>query len=168
MAPMLAVMAVTAAVSAYGAISSAQAQAAGAKSQQQAANYNATVDRQNAMSAEAAGSAAVLNTRRNNDQIMGRERAQVAESGGGFTGTNVGVLAQNGTNLELNALNQGYNANMQARGLLSAANEQEFQGDVAGMNARSDINAGYIGAASSALGSVSSYNNARYLYTGGG
>jgi hypothetical protein len=42
------------------------------------------------MSAEAAGSARELAIRRQNDQILGKERAAVGESGGGFTGTNVG------------------------------------------------------------------------------
>lgn len=163
MAPMLIVMAATAAISAYGALQQSKVQSANAKSAQAAANYNATVDKQNAMSAEAAGSARELAMRRQNDQIMGRERAAVGESGGGFTGTNVGVLAQNGTNLELNALNERYNADMQGRGLLSAANEQEFQANVAGQNASAFKTDGYIGAASAALSGASSYANARYI-----
>jgi len=163
MAPVV-LMAVSAAVAAYGAISSAQAQAASAKSQQQAANYNATVEKQNAMSAEAAASANEMNMRRQNDQILGAQRARVAESAGGFTGTNVGVLNQSGANLELSALNTRYQGTMQARGLLAQSNLDQYQGKVAGMNASSAMRAGYIGAAASALGATSSYYNARSFY----
>lgn len=158
----------SAAVSAYGAISAAKAQSASYKSSAEAANYNATVNKQNAMSAEAAASANELNIRRQNDQILGRERASVGESAGGFTGTNVGVLAQNGANLELNALNERYKGKIQANALLAGANMNEFQANVANQNASASTTAGYFGAASSALGAVSSYSNSRYLYTGGG
>ena len=44
----------------------------------------------------------------------------------------------------------------------------EFQANVANQNASASTTAGYFGAASSALGAVSSYSNSRYLYTGGG
>lgn len=160
----LVLMAASAAMSAIGAISAAQSQSASYKSQQQAANYNATVEKQNAMSAEAAASANELNMRRQNDQILGAQRARVGESAGGFTGTNVGVLAQSGTNLELSALNTRYQGTMQARGLLAQSNLDEYQGLVAGMNAKSAMTSGYIGAAAGALGSTANYYNARYLY----
>lgn len=162
----LVVMAASAAVAAYGAISSAQAQSASYKSQQNAANYNAVVEKQNAMSAEAAASANELNQRRQNDQILGAQRARIAESGGGFNGTNVGALAQSGANLELSALNTRYQGTMQGRGLLAQANLDEYQGQVAGMNASSATRAGYIGAAASALGSASNYYNYRSLSSG--
>lgn len=160
----LVLMAASAAMAAYGAISSAQAQSASYKSQQQAANYNAAVNRQNAMSAEAAASANELNQRRQNDQIMGAQRARIAESGGGFTGTNVGALEQSGANLELSALNTRYSGAMQARGLLAESNLNQYQGQVAGMNASSAMTSGYIGAAAGALGAASNYYNYRSLY----
>ncbi len=166
MAPIV-IMGVAAAISAYGAIAAGKAQSASYKSQQQAANYNATVDKQNAMSAEAAGSANELAMRRQNDQILGKERASAIEGTGGTSGTTAGVLAQNGADLELNALNERYRSTMQGRGLLAQVPLEQFQGQVAGVNARSATNASYIGAASSALGAVSNYNSARYLYTGG-
>ena len=153
----VALMAVSAATAAYGAISASQAQSASYKSSAAAANYNATVNKQNAMSAEAAASANELNIRRQNDQILGRERGSVGESAGGFTGTNVGVLAQNGANLELNALNERYKGKIQANALLAGANMNEFQANVAGQNAGSAMTAGYIGAASSALSAYSNY-----------
>jgi hypothetical protein len=161
-------MAASAAMSAVGAISSAQAQSASYKSQQQAANYNATVEKQNAAAAQAAASANEMNMRRQNDQIMGAQRARVAESAGGFTGTNVGVLAQSGANLELSALNTRYEGAMRARGLLAQSNLSQYQGQVAGMNAGTATTSGYIGAAAGILGSTANYYNARYLYGGMG
>ena len=56
---------------------------------------------------------------------------------------------------------------MDARGLLLAANQADFQGNVAGMNASSATTSGYFGAASQALGAVSSYSTQRYLASNG-
>lgn len=159
-------MAVSAAVAAYGAMSASKAQAANFKSQQQAADYNATVNKQNAMSAEAAASANELATRRQNAQRMGALRAQVGESAGGFTGTNLNALDQAGANMELDALNTRYRGTMEGRGMLSQANLNEFQGVVAGENAGYATQAGYVGAASAALGAASSYYGSS-MRTGG-
>jgi hypothetical protein len=160
------VMIATAVISAYGAYSAAQAQKTSAKSQQNASNYNATVNQQNAMSAEAAASANELAQRRQNDQTLSAQRARVEESGGGDVGTNVGALNQSGANLELGALNTKYQGEMQGRGLLAQSNLNEFQANVAGQNASAANTSGYIGAASSALGAYSNYYNFRSLNTG--
>lgn len=155
-------LAASAAVSAAGAIRSSQAQAATSKSAADAARYNAQTNMQNATAAETAASANELALRRQNDQRMGAIRAQAAESGG-FTGTNLEVLNQSATNMELDALNTRYRGQMQARGMLAAANLDEFQAKAADMNASSAITGGYIGAAASALGSASNYYNYRSL-----
>jgi len=105
--------------------------------------------------------------RRQNDQILGKERASAIEGTGGTGGTTAGVLAQNGADLELNALNERYRSTMQGRGLLAGAQLDEFQGQVAGMNAGAATTASYFGAASGALSAASNYSSARYLYTGG-
>ena len=164
----LIVMAASAAMSAYGAISASKAQAASYKSQQNAANYNATVNQQNAMAAEAAASANEMAERRANDQRMGMLRARVAESGGGFTGTNVGALDQSAANMELDALNTRYRGEMQGRGMLSQANLNQFQAQVAGTNAGYATESGYFGAAAGALSAASNYYNYRGLSTAGG
>lgn len=161
-------MIATAAISAVGAISAAHAQSASDKSQQQAENYNATVEQQNANAAEGAASANERAQRMSNDQQMGMERARVGESGGGYTGTNVGVLAQNGANLELNALNTRYQGQMQSRGLLAQGTLDQFQGEVAGQNASNAMTGGYLSAAGNAMGSVSNYYNYRSLSSGYG
>jgi hypothetical protein len=160
-------LAASAAVSAAGAIQSSRAQSASYKSQADAARYNAEVNMGNATAAETAASANELAMRRQNDQRMGAMRAQAAESGG-FTGTNLEVLNQSATNMELDALNTRYRGQMEARGMLAAANLDEYQARGADMNARSSITGGYLGAAASALGSVSNYYNFRSLNYAGG
>jgi len=159
-------MAASAAVAAAGAISASHAQAASYKSQEQAARYNATVNMTNANTAAGAASANELAQRRVNDQRMGAMRAQAAEGGGGFTGTNIEVLDQSARNMEVDALNTRYRGQTQAYGMLANANLDEYQAKVADMNAGSAITAGYYGAASSALGAASNYYNYRSLNYG--
>lgn len=164
----LVMLAASAATSAYGAISSAQAQSASYKSQADAAKYNAAVEQQNATAAETAASANELAMRRNNNQTLGAQRARVAESGGGFSGTNINALNQSGANLELDALNTQYQGVMQARGLMAQSNLDQFQAQVASKNAKSAKRAGYISAAASVLGDTANYFNNRRIYNSGG
>lgn len=166
MAPLLIMTAATAAISAYGAYSQGQAQKTSYQSQQSAANYNATANQQNAMSAEAAASSNELAQRRQNDQTLSGQRARIEESGGGMVGTNVGALTQSGANLELGALNTRYQGAMQGRGLLAQSNLNQFQARVAGQNASSANSSSYLGAASSMLGSFSNYSTFKSLNTG--
>lgn len=161
-APLI-LMAASAAVSAVGAISSARAQAAGYDAQKKAAIYNANQERINANAAIGAADANELVQRRENDQKMAALRARVAESGGGFVGTNVGVLNQAADNLELSALATRYQGTARASGLLAQANLDEYQSNVAGMNSRASITAGNFGAIGAALGATSSYANTRSL-----
>ena len=161
------IMAASAAMAAYGSIKSAQAQSASYKSQANAAAYNAEADRQNANAAEGAASANEMAERRQNDQRLGAMRASVAASGGGFSGTNINALNQAETNMDLDALNTRYQGYAQAHGLLSNANLQDLQQKNAMNNASTSMQAGYIGAASQALGSASNYYNYRSLSTGG-
>lgn len=166
MAPMLILMAATAAVSAYGAISSSRAQAASFDASKKAATYNAEASAQNATAAEQAASANELRQREANNYTMGLQRARVAESAGGFTGTNVGVLNQSATNLELSALNTRYAGKAQARGLMAQSNLDEYQANIADINEGTALTSGYIGAAANALGTTSNYYNQRALYGG--
>ncbi len=159
-------LASSAAVSAYGAVRSGQAQAASYKTQEQAAKYNAAVNTQNANAAGMAASANELAQRRLNDQRMGAMRAQAAESGG-FTGTNLELLNQSATNMELDSLNTRYRGQMQARGLLASANLDEYQARGAAMNEGNSLTGGYLSAAGAALGGFNSYYNYRSLNYGG-
>jgi hypothetical protein len=167
MAP-VALLAVSAAVTAIGAISAAQAQKASYQSQQQAATYNATIQRDNANAAMASASANELAQRRDNDVKLSFERARMIESGGGLVGTNVGALDQAGTNLELSALNTRYRGAVQATGDLQQSTYDQYQAQVAGSNASRAQTAGWIGAVGGALGTAANYSNFRSLYGSGG
>lgn len=154
------IMAATAAITAYGAVSSAKAQSASYKNQAKADQYNATVNSQNADASEAAGSANELALRRQNEQRMGAIRAQIGAKGGGFTGTNLALVDQDASNMELDALNTRYRGQMEARGLLSEANLDQYGAITSNQNAGRVMRAGYLGAASSALGSFANYSRA--------
>jgi hypothetical protein len=161
------IMAATAAVAALGAIHSAQAQSASYKSAAAAARYNAQAEMQNATTAQQAASANEMSLRRQNDARMGAMRAAAAESGG-YTGTNLELLDQSATRMELDALNTRYRGQGQATGMLAQANLDAYQARVDRMNASSAMTAGYYGAASQALGAFSNYNNFRGLNYGSG
>lgn len=161
-------LAASAAVGAVGAIQSSKMQSASYKSAAAAARYNTQASMQNATAAQQAASANEMALRRQNDQRMGAMRAQAAESGGGFTGTNLEVLDQSATNMELDALNTRYRGKAQAAGLLSQANLDAFQSRADQLNAGQASQAGYIGAASQALGAFSNYYNYRNLNYGYG
>ena len=165
---MIAALIASTAIAAYGAISSAKAQSASYKSQRQAAEYNAQANQQNANAAEAAASANELAMRRTNDQRMGEIRAAIASGAGGFSGTAGELADQDASNMELDALNTRYRGTLQAHGMLAQSNLDQYQGDVAGMNASSAMRAGYIGAAASALGTASNYYTMRNMYGGYG
>jgi hypothetical protein len=167
MAP-AAILVASMAVSAVGALSAAQSQKASYRSQQQADLYNATVSRENANAAMGAASANELAQRRDNDVKLSFERARMVESGGGLVGTNVGALNQAGANLELSALNTRYRGAVAATGDLQQSTLDQYQAQVAGRNATSAGNAGWIGAIGGALGSVANYQNARAFMGGGG
>src|ERR1051325_10333861 len=111
----IAIMIASAVVGAAGAISSAKAQRASYKAQQQADNYNATVNRDNATNAENAASANELAMRRTNQLRLGAMRAQIGSTGGGFAGTNLELADQDASTAELDALNTRYRGQMQAR-----------------------------------------------------
>lgn len=152
----------SATVAAAGAVQAGKAQAASYKSAAQAARYNTQAEILNANAAAGAASANELALRRQNDQRMGAMRAQAAEAGG-FTGTNLELLDQSATNMELDALNTRYRGQAQSAGLLSQANLDAYQARADQLNAGQVTQAGYIGAASQALGAFSNYYNFRSL-----
>jgi hypothetical protein len=162
------IMAASAAVTAVGAVSAAQAQRQSFESQQQAAVYNATIQKQNADAAMAAASANELSQRRDNDVKLSFERGRMIESGGGLVGTNVGALDQSATNLELAALNTRYRGAVTAVGDMQQSTLDQYSASVAKSNASSANTAGYIGALGGALGSAANYSNSRALFGGGG
>jgi hypothetical protein len=156
-------MAASAAVAAYGQIQQGKVASANAKSQEQAAYYNATVNQQNAQQSGMEASSRELAQRNNQAQQLGNIRAGLAETGGGETGTNAGVLNQSEVNMELDALTTRYQGVLGARAYNAQAGLDYYQGKVAHVNAGAAKQAGYWGAASSLLSGASKmygYNNA--------
>jgi len=143
---------ISAAVGAVGAIQQGQAQKQQAESQQQAALYNAEIDKQQAQQALQVSAGEQLALRRRQTQMAGKARAAVAQSGTGFGGSNADILEQSGTLAELDVLNLAYQGNLRSRGYLAQSDLDMMQASAAGNNARAAQTAGYLGAASSAAG----------------
>lgn len=134
------------AFSAIGAISQANTASANAKAQANAANYNAEVSRQQAESAQQVSTQQQLAHARQARQVLGAQRAGVAQSGTGFGGSNKDILEQSGTLAELDQLNIAYEGDLRARGFQSQAALDTYQAQVSNTNASRAKTAGYLGA----------------------
>ena len=96
-----------------------------------AARYNASVLESNAEQVVRESNAAIEAQGRNIQQQMGRQRAAIAQSGGGFGGSAEDVARQSMAEAELDLLNTRYEGQMRARGLIAEAKMQRFQGKAA-------------------------------------
>jgi len=156
----VAAMVVSAAMKAYGQIQQGNTEAANAKAQANAMDYNAAVNTQNAQQAGMIATSREQQQRANQAQQLGNIRAGLAESGGGETGTNAGVLNQSETNMELDALTTRYQGVLGARSYNAQAGLDIYQGKVARVNAGAAKKAGYWGAAAGLIGSAGSIYSA--------
>lgn len=109
---------VIAGISAYGAIQQGQQSA-------QASSENAALAETQARSALQQGVSREDDLRRQQAQFRGQERAQTAQSGTGFEGSNADVAKQNATLQQLDLLNTRYNAQLQASGLMAQASQDK-------------------------------------------
>lgn len=160
--PGTALMVASATMTAAGSIQQGNAAAASYKSQAAADSYNAAVDRQNATAANQVGTERELATRTNNAMQMGEARAAVGEAniGGPQGGTITTSLEQDSVNAELNALGVRYQRDTTAAGYTDSAQQEDFQSQVARMNAGAARTAGYIGAIGSVVKGANTYANA--------
>lgn len=164
MADPITILAVTAAASSVmgiaGAITSANAQSASAKSAANAAEYNAEVDRQRAAVAMQQGNANEEAQRRQAAIALGRQTAATAQSGVDLTsGSALDLYQQSATNAELDALNIRYGAQLQAQGLQQQGTLDTMTAQQQRNNARAATTAGYLNAGASALSSYGTYTN---------
>lgn len=120
-----------------------------AKSQEEAANYNAKVAETNARMTREQGLKAEELQRQQARQKQSRARAAAIESGS-YSGTMLDVLSQSALGAELDALNTRYNYELRAQDYLSQAAMSKYEGRVAGQNARSGLIAGVINTATTA------------------
>ncbi len=121
-----------------------------ARNAKAAASANATMMRQQASLARAQGNARQETQLRRAREILGQQRAAIGQAGVGWGGSAQDVLEQSATSAELDTLNIGYEAELQALGLMNQASITDWEG-------RQQRNAGYISAASSLLNSTANY-----------
>lgn len=82
---------------------------------------NAAIERQQAGAREVA-------KRREAAQILGQQRAALAQSGGGMGGSAADIMEQSTINSELDALTLRYEGEMRARGLQQEASMERYAG----------------------------------------
>jgi hypothetical protein len=148
---------VGAVVSAIGAISQGNSQAASQQAAANAASYNATVDRQNAVQAQQIAAANEDAQRRKNAAMLGQTRGALIQAGIGTDGSAADVLAQNSANAELDALNIRYEGAMNARAYNNSAMLNDARAQIARDNADAAQTGGYLGAGASLLKGAGSY-----------
>lgn len=148
---------VSSGLGALGAIRQGEAQAQMFRAQQQAAEYNAAVQRNNARASTEQANAAEEQHWRRFRALQGEAIAGIGQSGTGFDGSNLDLLKQNEANAMLDALNIRYQGQNQYAGLMAQSELERMQGAQAGRNASSARMAGFVNAGSSLLSGVSNY-----------
>lgn len=132
---------VIAGISAYGQIQQGQQASA-------AAGQNAALAKQQATSALQQGVSQEDALRRQQAAFNGEARAQTAQSGTGFGGSNLDIARQNATLQQLDLLNTRYNSQLEASGLLAQAEQDK----TTAKNARSNAMLGAAGSVASGYG----------------
>jgi len=149
------------ALSAAGAISGAQAASAQAKGQAKAAEYNATLQKQQAAIQGRETSLAVEQQRREARQVGGAQRAALAETGIGFEQLGTSLIERGRTFAELDALNISSQGEQERRGLLAGSALSSYEARGYKQQARAARTAGLLNTASAVAGGVSSYKGAQ-------
>lgn len=149
------------AVQAIGAIQAGKAQQAEANARAQANQYNAKVKEMNAQIARTQANAREEQQRRKGRQVLGAQRAGIAQAGIGFGGSALDIMEQSADTAELDALNIRYEGELQSTGLLADAEAERYEAGVNRMAGRNAMKAAYIGAGSALIGGASNY----YTYT---
>ncbi len=155
--PLGAMLAASAAVSAVGAIQQGMAAQAQAKSAQDAANYNATIKRQQAASELQQANAREEQQRRGTRQVLGEQRAALAQAGIGLGGSALDIEKQSADRAELDALTMRYEGDLRAKGLLAAAEGAEYEGRAAIAAGQNAMTGAYLSAGASLLSAAGSY-----------
>lgn len=154
----VALLVVGAVISAYSAYKKGQAEKASYNAAAKANAYNAQALEQNATQRLREANANEEAQRRESRQILGAQRAAIAESGAGTGGTYGGVLRDSSALAELDALNIRYRGRTEATGLLNQSTLERYYGKSNKMNAKSAMTAGHLNAASAlASGASSAY-----------
>ena len=150
-------MLVSAGVSAMGSIQEGQAAKAQADAQAKASEYNAAVTRIQADVARQQAGAREEQQRRGARQVMGRQRAAIAQSGVGFIGSALDIAEQSAAAAELDALTMRYEGELAARGLLAQAEGDLYGAKVQRAAGKQAQTAGYLQAGSTLLTGYGKY-----------
>jgi len=150
MDPFTAAMVAAGTLKAVGSVVEGQSQAKAAKAEARIADANAqmTYDQTNQREEQ---------VRRESRLALSDQAAAIAESGTGFTGSNLDVMKQSATNAELDALNTRYQGSVTAL---------SYKNKAAGLRraASDSLRSGWIGAGTAALQTIGSYGGS----SGGG
>jgi hypothetical protein len=156
-------------VSAVSALKKGQADQASAESAAQASQYNATVANQRADNTLLIANQNEEAQRRKARQIIGNQRAGLAESGIDMTsGTGLDLVTQSYTNAELDSQNIRYEGQLNAKGLRDQATLFDYDAQVARMNGKSAVQSSYLQAGASALSGYGRYQYAQGRTSGYG
>lgn len=118
-----------------------------------AAKHNAGLMEQNARQVRLEAAAREDAQRRQARQLAGTQRASIAQSGTGFSGSAADIMEQSATMAELDALTTRYEGETRAQGLLAQAEQTRWEGNQA-------RKASYLQAGTSLLSSYADYTNA--------
>lgn len=155
-------MLVPASISAVGSIAKGQSEKQAANGQAASQNYDAQIADQNAAMSYAQGSQQEETQRRQARQTLGEQRAAIAESGTGFSGSNADVMRQSATNAELDAMNIRYGADVQALGYKNQATSSRFNAKLSKNSGKAAAMAGYLsGASTLASSAISNYGTGK-------
>lgn len=146
-------------MSGIGAVAGAANQKAGYESQSRAAEYNATVSKQNQDAARAHAAVKEDQVRRKAALVLGEQRAAIAQSGLGASGSMLDIYDESEINAEMDALNVRYEGEMTARGYGNQVNLENYQASSAKSNAGRAMTGGYLGLAGSLLGGIGNTTN---------
>ncbi len=144
-------------LAAVGAIQGGQAAKAQAEAQAKASEYNASLTKIQADVARQQAGAREEQQRRGARQVMGRQRAAIAQSGVGFIGSALDISEQSAANAELDALTTRYQGELAARGLLAQAEGDLYGAKVQRVAGKQAQTAGYLQAGSSLLTGYGKY-----------
>lgn len=109
------------AIAAGGAIAAGNAAKASSRA-------NAEMMRQEASLSRSQGSARQEAQRRRARELLGQQRAAIGQAGIGWGGSAQDVLEQSATAAELDTMNIGYEAELQALGLMNRSSISEWEG----------------------------------------
>ena len=157
-------IAASTAMSAVGAMQQGAAAAAQGRAQQQAQQYNAAIKEQQATLARQQAGARQQQQRRGARQLLGQQRAALAQAGIGLGGSALDIEEQSAAMAELDSLTIAYEGELQAQGLLAAAKQDLYYGEVAAVRGKNAQTASYFSAGASILSGAASYG----MYSGGG